>query len=155
MKRNEAVILAVLMGFSVACILSTSGGSALILQDESLPAHVYSNILAGLLIAVCAVRLAMMFVFRMAGPRPEDEPAPVFSPSALLIAICSIFYTIGITYIGFYISTFVCMLVLYLGFENWQKRKLRVGVIFSLGLCLIFYVSFYFLKIYLPDGLLF
>jgi hypothetical protein len=155
MKRNEIIILVALIGFSAACLLSSSGGSALILKDENLPAHVYSNILAGLLAAVSIFRIIMLARPKMAGFAGSDAPAPAFSKSALLIAGCSIFYTLGITYVGFYVSTFLCMFVLYLGFENWEKAKVKVGLVFSLGLCLVFYVSFYFLKIYLPDGLLF
>ena len=155
MKRNELIILVVLIGFSMACILSTSGGSALILKNESLPAHVYSNILAVLLAAAGAVRIVMLVMPRWSGSGYGGTAAPVIAKSTVLIAVCSILYTAGITFVGFYVSTFICIFVLYLGFENWQKAKLRAGLIFSAGLCIVFYVSFYFLKIYLPDGLLF
>jgi Tripartite tricarboxylate transporter TctB family len=154
MKRNEVITLIFLIIFSVACIISASGGSALILADESLPAHVYSNILAVLLLFVALVRLISLIFFQRTGVI-QAATEPIMSRSTLLIAACAVLYTIGITYIGFYVSTFFCMIVLYLGFENWQKSKIRIGMIFSVGLCVLFYVSFSFLKIYLPDGLLF
>jgi hypothetical protein len=155
MKRNEAIILIVIIGLSLACIISTKGGSTLILQDESLPAHLYSNILAGILIAAAVARLAVLFFAAKTRVEEGEAVRGVFSRSTLLIAGCSVLYTLGITYVGFYISTFLCMIVLYLGFENWRKSELRTGLLFSLALCLVFFISFYFLKIYLPDGLLF
>jgi len=147
-------ILLLLIGFSLACLLSDSGASALVLKDESLPAHLYSNVLAGLLAVVSVLRLGALFVRRGAA-EGTGKREPMALPSTLLIAGCSVFYTLGISYMGFYVSTFVFMFVLFLGFENWRKDRVKTGLVFSLGLCAIFFVSFYFLKIYLPDGLLF
>ena len=79
----------------------------------------------------------------------------IFNSQTLLIIACAIAYAIGISHIGFYVSTFFSMFVLYLGFEGWKPGRLPVGILFSAGLCIIFYGSFSLLSIYLPDGILF
>lgn len=153
MNRKEAVVLFVLLGFSAACLFMGTRGDVLVLKNESLPANLYSNILAGLLGGVCLLRLALLRFF--GGNKTAKNGKRIWTRSTILIGLCAILYALGITYVGFYVSTFLCMLGLFLGFENWRRDKLKAGLLFSLGLCLVFFVSFNFLKIYLPDGILF
>ncbi|MCL1999814.1 MAG: tripartite tricarboxylate transporter TctB family protein [Planctomycetes bacterium] len=153
MRKNETLILVALICFSIGCIKSMLGGSSIVLRDEILPANLYSNVLAGFLIFVCIIRLVVLYGKNAVAD--DDKKIILFTPTAFLIAACSIIYAIGITSIGFYISSFICLLALFLGFENWNRAKIGTGLIFSIGLCIIFYVTFSYMKIYLPDAIFF
>jgi len=152
-RKWEFILLAVLIVFSAGCMLSTIGGTNLILQSDSLPAYLYSNILAGILIAACLYRLIMLSIKREQGG--EAKSKTFVTSKTLQICACSVLYVLGIQYIGFYISTFFCFIFVYNTFEQWNRAKIKYSVIFSLGLCVVSFVIFRFLKIYLPNALLF
>jgi len=152
-RKWELLLLAALIVFSAGCMLSTIGGTNLILQSDSLPAYMYSNILAGILIIACTYRLIILLL--KPGQAGEAKPKAFVSLKAFQICACSILYVLGIRYIGFYISTFFCFAFVYNSFEQWDKSKIKFSVIFSLGLCGISFVLFRFLKIYLPNALFF
>lgn len=139
---------------SVGCIVSMLTGDVMVLRDEVLPANLYSNIIAGALALVCLVRFVALLV-RDGAAADDGKEAAVFTPPVVLAGLVSLAYTYGMESIGFYTSTFVCMFVLYFGFENWDKTKILRGLSFSLGLCALFYVTFTCMKIYLPDAMLF
>ena len=152
-KKYELLVLSVLIVFCAGCMLSTIGGTNLILQNDSLPAFVYSNILACILIALCGYRIVMLVIKRQQDGK--TKPKAFVTTKALQICACSILYVLGIQYLGFYISTFFCFAFVYNSFEQWEKSKIKFSVIFSLGLCGASFVIFRFLKIYLPNALLF
>ena len=63
----------------------------------------------------------------------------------------AVFYVLGIEYIGFYTCTLASLFIMHMNFEQWSKRVLLQAVIFSASLCVIFAVSFKYLKVFLPN----
>lgn len=153
MRRNETIILAALICFSAGCIASMAGGGALVLRDEVMPADLYSNVIAAALGAACIVRLFLLYGKN--APADAQKKVVVFTQPTVLIGAISLLYTLGIASVGFYISTFICMFALFFGFERWEASRAPKGLAFSLGLCVMFYVTFTYMKIYLPDAMLF
>lgn len=155
MKRSYVIVLLLLTALSVASVVWTLRSTAPVVRDQTLPPYTYSNVLAGLLAFLCLSSIPSALKFDRKGSHKEERPKDRPSSSILLTALCAVFYVVGLRYVGFYVSTFFCMIVLHLNFENWRVSQLPRAVLFGLGLCTVFYVVFSFLRIYIPDGWLF
>ena len=151
--RNEFLLLLATAAFGVGCLLSESGADALILDNESLSVSFYSNLLAGILLGVVFLRVLILMV-KVRGGQMADDDSEQFTATfktVLFTMAVAVFHVLGIEYIGFYTCTLASLFIMYMNFEQWSKRVLLQAVIFSASLCVIFAVSFKYLKVFLPS----
>lgn len=89
----------------------------------------------------------------------EQEPEKLDWVKSVVIVIASIVYVLGMTYIGYYVTTAVYLTLgsMYLNDENhsWSK-KIGGSMAFGIGVTIVLYLTFYvFLKVPTPSSLLF
>ncbi len=154
-KRNEGLLIAAFGIFALGCMFTKSTGVSLGLKYERLTPQMYSDILVWCLLVLLAVRLVALMRTPVQKEAEQKAQAPKTWRLVAFVALCSLVFVLGMRYIGFYITTAVTLFVLHMTFENWEKKKLLKASLFSLGTCVIFYLAFGYLKVFLPNALLF
>lgn len=130
--------------------------------DIVAPADVYPKALI-ILIAIMAIAVMMKAWFFPNKEKAAIKPFESVTFSRVLVSILAVaLYLLGMQFIGFYVSTFVFMVVLIIVLEHLQeeptpltKRNLLMYVAISLGTTLTVYIAFsLFLSVPTPEGLL-
>ncbi len=153
-KITEFLLPICLILFAVCCIFfSNTGSNALGMKGEFLTPNFYSNILSVCLIVAASVQIGAQWMLLKNGVAKEKQKEK-WAVTAFVM-ICSVLYVIGISHIGFYVSTLVCLFLLNMTFEGWKRECIWKAAVFSAGVCLIFFVAFQQLKVFLPKSILF
>lgn len=88
----------------------------------------------------------------------EEEKNDINWVRATVIVLATFVYVACIVYIGFYVSTFVYLILgsWYLNDKGFSVPALGISVIFSIVVCVVLYLTFtLFLKVPTPSGLFF
>ncbi len=158
-KWGERILVLMLVLFAVGCIFfSNTDSKALGMKNEYITPNQYSNILSAILLVAVGGEIVMS----LRGKKTEEEAAapPKGELKAELrsvgfMVLCSVIYVLGMRHVGFYITSAVCLFVMNMAFEGWKKSHLWKSAVFSLGVCLITFVVFKYLKVYLPKSMFF
>lgn len=158
-KYNDWILSIGIALFALACIFfSNTASNALGMKNEYLTPNNYSNIISCVLLAALGAQLLMTLLTKEKQVQDEEKIEPIQRGMALNVAfiiICAVIFVLGMRYIGFYISTAVCLFIMNMTFENWNKAHIIKSIAFSLGVCAIFFVVFRYLKVFLPNAMLF
>lgn len=158
-KYEDIFLISIIALFALACIFfSNTASEALGMKNEYLTPNRYSNILSFALLAALGVQLLTQLFKKEKQAQAEETAKPAQRRMALNVAfmmVCAIVFVLGMRYIGFYITTAVCLFIMNMTFENWNKAHILKSVAFSLGVCLITFIVFRYLKVFLPNALLF
>lgn len=153
--RNELTLILLLAAFALGCMLTKSTGTSLGMKNERMTPQTYSDALCWLLLFMLGLRTVLLL--RGGWKEQTEEKAKSRSTGLLVgfVMLCSVLFVLGMQYLGFYITTFVSLAVLYLTFENWNKKDVLKGLLFAAGTSGVFYIAFGYLKVFLPNALLF
>ena len=148
-KWWSIVFMLCLMAYGIACSLDVR--EAMIrLRGDYLGASGFPRIVGVLLAVVCLV--AIVGIIR--GGEEATEGTPLTKKSFLLIGITS-GYILGISYLGFTISTLVYLFCTTMIFSDFNRSRIRGIVIYSVVVTAVAFLFFKGFKVYLPDTLLF
>jgi hypothetical protein len=153
-KQGEVFILLGFIVLSLLSIFTSSGSIEIEMNNGQFGPDNYSAIINAVLLIICIIQLIVIIKKRQIVETEKKLDAETKKTIAVMVAeaIC---YTLGISYIGFYVSTFIFVILAYLTLEKWAKSRLVSAVIFACGLNVVFYFIFTWLHIYLPESLLF
>ena len=156
--RLEFLMLLSCVVFGVACLLSESGAQALTVSTEGFTVSFYTNLIATILITISLARMIFLILEVRKQSNAGNNDTKVKNEHSLIIALTmgiAVFFVYGMKNIGFYVSSSITLFVMYMAFEKWDKKELLKGAIFSVGVCIGFAIVFKYLKVFLPNALLF
>ncbi len=139
----------VLAAFGVACMIDVSEPMIRLPQDV-LGSTGFPRIAGGLL-ALISVVTASYILFR---GDYENTGAPLTRKSWGLIAV-SCGYILGISYVGFAISTLIYLFLTSEIFCDFNRARLKGIIVYSFAVTTVAFVFFKIFKVYLPDTILF
>jgi len=158
MKKNQIFIsLSLIILASILIFTSDSSRNIQASNDEILSAYGYVIIISVSLIFISLIHL----ISAMRDTDKASDHGETYKNrttiNILLLIIFTVFFILGMIYIGFYISSFFFVILIFLTIENWKisKTKIVKGVIFSLFLNFILFITLSSLDIFLPDTILF
>lgn len=157
-KLGEFSLLLFLGIFGAACLLSESGADALTVNSKGFTVSFYTNLIAILLLILVFFRLAFLIIESRRETEREKTPEQIKKEHTIVIALTmfiSVFFVYGMKKIGFYVCTSITLFILYMTFEQWKKKEIWKGIVFSLSICIVFFIVFKYLKVFLPNALLF
>lgn len=155
-KGMEPLLLFLLAAFGVSCIFfSNTGANALGMKKEYLTPNFYSDVLSGGLILSALIQAGIYMRGKGQTEKETDNTSKKEWMLVGFVMLCSVLYVFGMGTIGFYISTFLCLFAINMTFEGWKRTCLGKGLVFALGVCMIFFVAFRYLKVFLPKTILF
>lgn len=154
MKAAEKIFLLILIVIGGLLFWGSRGMNAI--YEEPLTSELYGELLSGLLIVLCLVRLIML---QAKDHKPETKEKVVVKNIKMIIiqAILAILYTIGITTIGYFVMTFIYLLIMLILLTDVAKTKKMIlkftfgSAVFTVAL----YALFTVFKVFLPNSLLF
>lgn len=155
---GEFLLLLFLVVFGVACLVSESGADALTISTEGFTVSFYVNLISIILLCFVAIRLVFLIFEARKESDAEKAPEKVSREHAFVVGLTmavAVFFVWGMKHIGFYVCTSVTLFVLYMTFEQWNKKELWKGAVFTVAVCLIFLIVFKYLKVFLPNAWLF
>lgn len=85
----------------------------------------------------------------------ENEPRTKQNKNTYLLMIMLVIYAFGVSYVGFFVSSFILAFSLAWYIQQWEAKKWLSSIIFSSGLTLTLYILFGIINVYLPETLLF
>lgn len=156
--RWEFLLLLCMIVFGVACLVSESGANALTVSKEGFTVSFYANLIASILIGVSVLRVIFLFMEVRKISDGEETPAKLTKDTIISIGlpmVLSVFFVYGMRRIGFYTTASLTLFIMYMAFEKWNKKEIPKGVLFSVGVCVVFAVVFKYLKVFLPNTPLF
>jgi hypothetical protein len=157
-SRLEFLLLLSLIIFGVACLLSESGAQALTISEEGFTVSFYTNLISFILIGICLLRVVFLLMEVRHISNGEHIHVNAVKENIISIGLTmglAIFFVFGMRNIGFYISTFLTLFIMYMAFEKWNKKEIIKSIIFSVGVCIVFVIVFNYLKVFLPNAPLF
>ncbi len=137
------------MLYGIACTLDVRE-AAIRIRGDHIGATVFPRLVGGLLALTCLVAIFGM----LKGKFLEDEGA-TFTRKSLWLILVSCGYILGISYIGFAVSTFVYLFFTSIIFRDFSRDRLKGILIYSLAVTLVAFLFFKGFKVYLPDTILF
>jgi hypothetical protein len=154
MKTAEKIFLLVLIVIGSILFWGSKGMNAI--YQEPLTSELYGELLSGLLIVLCFVKLIML---QIKDRKSEAKENVVVKNVRIIIiqAVLMILYTIGITTIGYFVTTFIYLLTMLMLLTDVAKTK-KVIVRFAFGsaaFTVALYALFTVFKVFLPNSLLF
>ena len=138
----ECTLYLLLIAFGALCVDTTVPDSINFLVTEYLDSALYSQIVGTLLMATATWQIIVALRTR--------KGATVIGTHAAAGAAMSALYTLGIVYVGFYVSTFVYLFACATLVEDPAERNWKKKMLFSLGSAVVLYAMFSLFKIYLP-----
>lgn len=151
-KTGEKLLLIFIM--LIAAILFYGSSIVKVAFDESITPKMFGRVISGLLFVICCIRLVKLFT-----TKDEKTEAKLVIPELKIIItqmILMVAYTIGLTTIGYYVTTFVYLfaMIVILTDNHTKKSIVTYGVgsfIFTAALYLVF-TAF---NVFLPNAWLF
>lgn len=151
MKKDmwSVVFFLILAGFGLACTIDVRE-SMIQLPGDTLGATGFPRIFG---YALCALSL-IAAGYALFQPVSDIDSGKLTKDSWALILISS-GYILGISFIGFAISTLVYLFLSSAIFVGFRREKLRGILIYSVVVTVIAFTFFKMFKVYLPDTILF
>ncbi len=150
MKWSSAFFCLLLLLFGIACTMDTQE-SFFKLDGDVLGASGFPRIMGGLLAVLCLIDLIRTLVQKPAAETGENS----FNRNIYAALAISAGYVLGISYVGFAISTFLYLIMISLTFVDFDFSKIRGILVYSLGVTAVAFFFFKVFKVYLPDTWLF
>ncbi|SFH03086.1 Tripartite tricarboxylate transporter TctB family protein [Desulfotomaculum arcticum] len=154
MKTAEKIFLIALIIIGVTLFWGSEGMNTIF--QEPLTSEVYGELLSGLLIVLCLIKLIMLQIKKQDSETKED--VAVNNMRIIIIqAVLMILYTIGITTIGYFVTTFIYLLIMLILLTDTAKTKTAI-IKFTLGSAAFtaaLYALFTVFNVFLPKSLLF
>lgn len=151
MKIQEALLLLGFALIGLALTLDLQAPVLLSFQKDYLPADTYARILAVALGCSALLALAAVPFGRQLSPTPLRPRHPVPLQGMLLSAL----YLIGVSYIGFFVSSAAYLAALALLFSGEGKKELVPALVYALLVSGTAKILFGVFKVYLPNAWLF
>lgn len=128
---------------------------------QSVGVELYPRIIATAVLIACVIML-VSFIRKKGtkskndeGEQSADEDGEKYPLVTILALIITTIYVFTSVYIGFYVSTFVYLMIMLTEINDFNWRKLGSTFIISLAITFVFYFVFnYVFKVYFPEGLL-
>jgi hypothetical protein len=153
MRKWTVVALIALISFGVICMLDVEESSFMMVSDDLLGAAGFPRIVGGLLALASAIVLAQTFLdLKKKGEEPVSGKVDFRTGLAMILAVA---YVLGVTHLGFAISTILFLALIILVFDNLKLTHVKGILVYSVSLTLVAYCFFKFFKVYLPDTILF
>lgn len=154
MRYKEIIFLVVMLLFTLTCIIGniTSENGQNLFEDAAMTSNDYSLYIGLILVILCLYR-----IFSILFKKAWDYTV---LPSQVLVLvrkviIISAIYLIGITYLGFHVSSAIFLGYIVLLLQDKEDRSIKKAVLYVSTILLVCYFSFSWLHIFLPDTLLF
>ena len=144
---SELCFIVLLIALGALCYDTTVPVDINFLVPEVLDSALYSQIVGIFLIVTSLYHAFMLF---------RNEKQVFTLPfSTILGFFLVIVYVVFFTYIGFYTSTLVYLVIFSFIIEERNERNLKTKIVFSIGSVVILYLVFSTFKIYLPSSILY
>lgn len=138
-----------LAAFGVACMLDVRE-AAIQIRGDYIGATGFPRLVGGLLALTCMVTIVAIW----RGMLDKDEGSTFANKSYWLILVTS-GYILGISYVGFIISTLLYLFFSTILFCDFNRGRLKGIIIYSLAVTFVAFLFFKGFKVYLPDTILF
>lgn len=151
MKKDywSVVFFLIVAGFGLACTIDVRE-SMIQLPGDSLGATGFPRIFGYFLFALCLIAAGQALLKPAAGTGTSQLTKESWG---LIFVSCG--YILGISYLGFAISSLVYLFLTSAIFVGFRKEKYRGIFVYSLVVTLIAFTFFRLFKVYLPDTILF
>lgn len=151
MKRDiwSVVFFLVIAGFGLACTMDVRE-SMIKLPGDSLGATGFPRIFGYVLFGLCVLAAGLSF-FRKLGEAGESQLTR--ESWGLIFVSCG--YILGISYVGFAISTLIYLFLTSAIFVGFKKEKLGGIAIYSVVVTGVAFTFFKVFKVYLPETIFF
>ena len=154
MKKWTIVTLAAMAAFGLACVLDVRE-SPMTFAADRLGVSGFSRLVGLLLLVASGVLLTVVVLSKNGGG--ESFKGRLDYRSGIALAL-SILYILGVSYLGFCVSTFLYLLVLPPLFDRFRFKDkwspLRLAA-YAAAVTLTFHFFFGVFKVYLPPTILF
>lgn len=156
-KHAELILIGALVAVTILSIVQSENIATIAMAGEMLTSRLYVVLMDICLLITLAFRALFVVAWPEKKAKPSKADLKTFAEKKLMYILmaCAVVYAFGIIEIGFYITTFIFLLGVFVMLEGVSKKSILSGVLFSLGVNGVFFLAFDWLKIYLPNGLLF
>lgn len=154
--RNSGFPIPVgLIALALASILTSTQATGLANTNEVLTTDGYSILIGTILIMACLYDIVRTARHRRAVQGGTGTLPTVVKKLILSAMIAAVVYVLGVSYIGFYVSTFLFLAFFFLSLEEWDRKKILPAIGFALAVNVGCFFVFGWFHIYLPDAWLF